>query len=81
MKFNFPKIKIKGHRNKIKRQVYKIQEETYEYLEELDDMECLDILQATETLIRLHFKGREKEIDDLIDDVIIKNLNRGYYEK
>ncbi len=81
MKFNFPKIKTKPIKNVLKRQVYKIQEETYEYLEELDDMECLDILHATETLVRLHFKGREKELDDLINDVIIKNLNRGYYGK
>lgn len=41
-------------------------------------MELLDIIHATETALRMEYT--EDEIEDLIEKVIEKNSNRGYYQ-
>ncbi len=85
MKFTFPKIKeitTAIGKTSILNQVYKIKEEVFEFQNSKGkerDLECLDILHSSETLVRMHFEGREDEIDGLIKWVVEKNRDRGYY--
>jgi DNA-binding Lrp family transcriptional regulator len=44
------------------------------------DEEAVDVFHAAETLIRIKFAGREKELDRVIAAVVEKNKKRGYYE-
>lgn len=78
MQYNFPSIKTT---RSAEQQAQKIVDEHNEYLEEFSDEEAVDILHATETFIRVHFKGREDVLNMLINQVTTKNQNRGYYEK
>jgi len=85
MKFTFPKIKEVSTaigKTSALNQVYKIKEEVYEFQNSKGkerDLECLDVLHSVESLVRMYFKGREDEIDSLIEEVIKKNRDRGYY--
>jgi len=80
MKFTFPEIKTT--RNKFQ-SLTKIEEEIYEYRrtreDENEDEEAIDILHSAETFIRKQFHGREEVLDKLIEQVILKNKERGYY--
>lgn len=79
MQFQFPAIQTTRTRTQ---QVRKIIDEVNEYLEgDHDDQEAVDILHATETFIRVHFKGREDVLDELVELVKQKNLVRGYYQQ
>jgi len=44
------------------------------------DEEAVDVLHAAETMIRIKFAGREKELDRVIAAVVAKNKKRDYYE-
>jgi len=44
------------------------------------DEEAVDVLHAAETMIRIKFAGREKELDEIVAAVIEKNKKRDYYE-
>ncbi len=82
MFFHFPRIKTTRTSEE---QVQKIIDEAIEFLDAAErkhqDEELIDVLHAVETAIRVHFKGREGRIKTLIDDVILKNHNRGYYDE
>lgn len=65
---------------------YELKEEEYD--EELEDilatreafgMELLDIIHATETLLRMEFTA--PEVEELIIKVIRKNADRNYYDE
>lgn len=45
------------------------------------DMECIDVLQSAETLIRKYFKGDMDRFNRAKKLVIEKNRIRGYYDK
>jgi len=81
MKFQFPAIKTT---RSIDEQFQKILDECNEYQEtsskEEKDKESIDILHSVETFLRLRFKDRENELDKLVQDTILKNTKRGYYE-
>ena len=78
MIYNFPEIRTT--RTNVE-QVEKIVDEVEEFKEELSDEEAVDVLHATETFIRVHFRGREEILNKLIEEVVAKNTKRGYYEK
>lgn len=82
MLFNFPAIKTNRTTNE---QFEKVIDEIEEYLNEEEglnkDKEAIDILHSVETFLRVRFKGREKQLDDLIESTRIKNSNRGYYDQ
>lgn len=73
-------------------QASKISEEVEEAIEAIEDyrsrpsrenriaygMELMDVIHAAETALRIEFTG--EEVDDLTDAVILKNLDRKYYE-
>lgn len=84
MNFNFPAIKTT---RMVEEQKEKIYDELKEYEAEEEntlfnekDKEAIDILHSVETFLRLRFKGREDELDKLIQTTIEKNSKRGYYE-
>lgn len=81
MFFNFPTIKTTRTSEE---QAGKVIDETWEYrnakTQEHRDEEAIDLLHAVETFIRIHFKGREKELNTLIKQVTEKNKIRGYYD-
>ena len=84
MKWNFPVILTTRTADE---QFKKVEEECNEYLTEvesgdisLQDKEAIDVLHSVETFLRLRFKGREQELDNLIQFTIEKNSKRGYYE-
>lgn len=81
-RFNFPEIHTK---NTAKKQVHKVMQEAGECYDEskgeISDKEAIDVYQAAETLLRVHFKGRKKALLRAIDEVIEKNRKRGYYKK
>ena len=77
--YMFPEIRTE---NTTEEQVKKILEEIDEFRQAIGDetdMEVLDILQASETLVRVHFSGREMLLDQLIKQTIAKNKQRQYY--
>jgi len=78
MLWNFKEIKTTRTQEE---QVKKIEEEIAEYRESLSDKECIDILHAAETLVRIHFKNRDDKLRDVIEKTRIKNEKRGYYVK
>lgn len=70
---------------KVHRQLDKIFEElneandAYKYeTEQQFGIELLDIIQATETLLRMEFT--EDEVEELRAKVVEKNAKRGYYK-
>ncbi len=80
MNWTFPKIRFKKTELE---QIEKVAEETEEFILEHEprakDLEALDVYHAAETLLRIRFAGREKELDALIQQVIHKNRVRGKY--
>lgn len=78
LNFNFPEIKTSRTNQE---QANKILDEVKEFFEEFSDEEAVDVLHATETFIRVHFKGREEILQSLIEQVKDKNEKRGYYVK
>lgn len=76
--FCFPEIQTT---RTAEEQTAKIAEEIEEFKEAYSDEEAIDILHATETFIRIHFRGREEVLDKLVKDVIAKNTKRGYYKE
>ena len=80
MKWSFPVIRI--HKT-AKQQILKVVEETEEFLtakrKHAKDIEAIDVYHAAETLLRIQFKDREDQLDDLINEVIEKNRRRGKY--
>lgn len=85
MLFNFPPIKTD---RTAQEQFDKVQEEVIEYFEatlyessENQDKEAIDILHAVETFIRVRFRGREDDLQKIIDATIAKNTARNYYDK
>ena len=62
-------------------QAQKVINEVNEFLASKTDEEAIDILHAAETLMRVHFKGREKDLDNFIKIVMLKNMDRGYYKE
>jgi hypothetical protein len=77
--FTFPEIRTE---NTTEEQIRKIEEEIIELRTatgENTDLEVLDILQASETLVRVHFRGREMLLEQLIKQTIAKNKSRQYY--
>lgn len=80
MNWTFPKLSLKKTLNE---QCSKIREEVSEFEIESDshnkDLEALDIYHAAESLLRIHFLGREDVLDSLIIEVIEKNRKRGKY--
>lgn len=82
MKWNFPVIRTT---RTVEQQFEKIKDECSEYEESFDeqdlDEEAIDILHSVETFLRLRFKGRENELENLIQRTILKNTKRGYYEQ
>lgn len=77
MQYNFPEILTSRTSEE---QATKIVDEIEEFREELSDEEAIDVLHATETFLRVHFKGREDILDGLIKQVVDKNTKRGYYK-
>lgn len=82
MRWLFPLIKTT---RTIEEQFNKILDEAKEYkdalTEEEKDKEAVDIIHSCETFLRLRFKGREDELEKLIQETILKNTKRGYYEQ
>lgn len=85
MEYTFPAIKTT---RTVVEQFSKIFDELKEYEEAIEsksveeqDKEAIDVLHSVETFLRLRFKGREEVIDSLIKNTIVKNANRGYYDK
>lgn len=86
MEFNFPKIK---DLKLAKDQIAKITSELNELQEELDkgdivksSIELIDVLHATESLVRIFMEQHNislSQIDNLIQQVKVKNQKRGYY--
>ena len=80
MKWTFPHIKI---RKTAKQQIEKIAEETEEFLtakrKHAKDIEAIDVYHAAETLLRIQFKDREDQLDEMINEVIDKNRRRNKY--
>ncbi len=64
-----------------KEQATKVIDEANEFLETPTDNECVDIFHSVETLLRIRFKGRKKEMEEMIKQVIEKNTKRNYYSK
>lgn len=84
MKWNFPAIKTT---RTVEEQYEKIKDEMKEYENEEEntlfnekDKESIDLLHSVETFLRLRFKGREEELEKLIQSTIEKNSKRCYYE-
>jgi len=78
--FTFPVISTE---NTVHQQIRKLSEELVEYIQSSgvnSDLEVLDVLQACETLVRIHFRGRDKLLQQTIRTVIEKNKKRGYYK-
>lgn len=84
MNYLFPEIATD---NGIAKQIDKIQDEIHEAIADIcfDRREraleeCIDILQATETMLRIMVKrlGEDKVLE-LIRCCIKKNMSRGYY--
>lgn len=81
--FMFPEIKTTRSNEE---QASKINDEVGEFelairykdLTEVDK-EAIDVWHAAETFIRVHFRGRERMLKDLIEQTIAKNTARGYY--
>lgn len=81
MNWIFPAIKTT---RSVDEQFQKIYDECLEYKEAEGlekDKEAVDILHSVETFLRIRFKGREDELNNLIQKTIKKNSNRGYYNK
>ena len=85
MNNNFPAVLTT---RSIEEQICKIEEEINEYRaacenesRENQDKEAVDILHAVETFLRLRFKNRDDELDEIIHKVFVKNQARGYYTK
>jgi NTP pyrophosphatase (non-canonical NTP hydrolase) len=83
MNWTFPEIKTTRN---IDERFQKILDELNELNVELKvgdkkniEKEALDVYHSTETFIRLLFKGREKDLDEIVKKTIEKNQNRGYY--
>lgn len=80
MKWSFPKLSLS---KTLDEQCSKIREEVSEFEIELDshnkDLEAIDIYHAAESLLRIHFSGREDVLDSIILEVIEKNRKRGKY--
>lgn len=81
MEFIFPACKTA---NNTLQQAEKVRKEAAEVIDAYGDQahqdeEVIDVLHAVETLVRIHFRGRESEIDGLIAAVTEKNTKRGYY--
>jgi len=84
MNWNFPAIKTT---RTVEEQYEKIKDEMKEYEAEEEntlfnekDKESIDLLHSVETFLRLRFKGREFDLEELIQATIEKNSKRGYYE-
>ena len=78
MLWNFPEINTTRTEDE---QVTKILDEIKEFKDEPSNEECVDILHAIETLIRIRFKNNYSLLRNVIFDTIEKNKNRGYYHK
>lgn len=82
MHFQFPEIMTT---RTVEEQAQKVVDEVREFDAEpsgdAKDKEAIDVLHAVETFIRVHFRGREDVMDDLIRKTIVKNEVRGYYAK
>jgi hypothetical protein len=80
--FTFPRIKT---RRSARIQAEKVAFETLEFRharsEREKDKEALDVLQAAETLVRLHFRGKMWQLEKAVKAVTRKNRHRGYYTK
>ena len=80
MEWKFPAIKTT---KTAKQQVLKVEEETGEFLsarrKHAKDLEAVDIYHAAETLLRIHFRGREEELDKVMEQVVKKNRDRKKY--
>lgn len=77
---HFPKIRTtrtsEEQANKVVDEFKELEETGFE-----DDEEVIDILHAAETLVRVHFEGRENIFEELVKRVITKNRKRGYYDE
>lgn len=60
-------------------QAKKVSDEVKEFLDTPTDEEAVDILHAAETFIRVHFRGREDDLEKTANVVLRKNIARGYY--
>lgn len=84
MKWTFPAIKttrtVEEQYEKIKDEMKEYEAEDENTLFDFKDKESIDVLHSVETFLRLRFKGREDELDKLIQSTIEKNSKRGYYE-
>ena len=63
----------------------KAEEEIREYLAEEEgclekDKEAIDILHSVETFLRIRFRGREQDLEKIIQSTIEKNSARNYYQ-
>lgn len=76
MNWNFPEIKTTRTEQE---QTEKILDEINEFKSDLSDEECVDIFHAAETLLRIKFKGREHDLNVVINRIVQKNVSRGYY--
>lgn len=80
MNWNFPEIMTTRN---INQRIKKVLEELNEFKnadnQQHRDEEAVDVLHSVETLLREQFKGREEALNIIINKVLLKNTNRGYY--
>jgi len=81
MRYNFPEIKNKPA--SLIQQLNKIVEEAAEVIKARDDIErlyeVLDLMHACETYVRI-MESKGVAIDKLVEFIIKKNKERGYYD-
>lgn len=78
--FTFPEIKTTRTPEEQKQKIYDELIEFDEAVNPLDrDKEAVDILHACETFLRVHFRGREEDLERVVRSTLEKNQARGYY--